>query len=278
MLHAIMSNLLRFAGFCCPLLFAACGAFSNTTTTMSIVGEELHYRAGDADCTGYLAYDDVIKGPRPGVLIVHEWWGHTNYVRERANMLAKLGYTALALDMYGDGKSAAHPKDAQKFMMEVFANMPAGVERFQAARKLLEEHASTNPEQTAAIGYCFGGAIVLGMARQGADLDAVASFHGSLATTTPAEPGAVKARVLICHGESDKMVPLEQVAAVEQEMLAGGSPKVVTVVYPGALHGFTNPDATAKGKEFNIPLAYDAEADAKSWAELQRFLAETFQQ
>ena len=271
-----MFNKIRCLVVCSPLLLVACSVFGSGADS-TVVGEVLHYRAGDADCTGYLAYDSSIQGPRPGVLIVHEWWGHTDYVRQRARMLAKMGYTALALDMYGDGKSADHPKDAQKFMTEVFENMPAGVARFEAARKLLEEHATSNPEKTAAIGYCFGGAIVLGMARQGADLAAVASFHGSLATQTPAQPGAVKARVLVCHGGEDKMVPLEQVAAVESEMKAGGSPLVRTVVYPGAMHGFTNPEATAKGKQFNIPLAYNAAADAQSWAELQQFLAEAFQ-
>jgi len=259
-----------------PSLLLAASCASGPSGDVRIVTEELSYSAGGANCTGYLAYDKNRAGERPGVLIVHEWWGHNDYVRERARMLAELGYTAFALDMYGDGKSAQHPQDAQKFMQEVFANMPAGVARFEAAERLLRDHASTNPEQVAAIGYCFGGAIVLGMARQGADLDAVASFHGSLATQTPAKAGAVKAHVLVCHGGADKMVPLEQVAAVEAEMQQGGAPSVKTFVYDDALHGFTNPGATAKGEEFGIPIGYQAEADAKSWAALQELLQRAF--
>ncbi len=245
-------------------------------TMKNLATEELRYRAGGAACTGYLAYDADVEGPRPGVLIVHEWWGHNDYVRRRADMLAGLGYTALALDMYGDGKQAEHPEDAQRFMQEVLQNMDAGVARFEAAWSILRDHATVDPERIAAIGYCFGGGVVLGMARRGADLDAVASFHGSLATDDPAEPGAVKARVLVCHGGADAMVPMEQVEAVEQEMRVGGAPAVRIVVHPDAMHGFTNPDATAKGEQFGIPIGYDAEADAKSWAELQRFLAETW--
>ena len=258
-----------------PTLLWSC-AGGPAATAPDIVTEELRYRAGGAECTGYLAYDQNRSGARPGVLIVHEWWGHNDYVRRRARMLAELGYTALALDMYGDGKRADHPQDAQKFMREVLANMPAGVERFEAARARLEEHATTDAAKTAAIGYCFGGAIVLGMARRSADLDAVASFHGSLATDSPAEPGSVSARVLVCHGGEDRMVPIEQVDAVEREMTRGGAPSVRTVVYPGALHGFTNPEATAKGKQFDIPIGYDAAADAASWSELVRLLAETW--
>ncbi|MFK7743322.1 MAG: dienelactone hydrolase family protein [Planctomycetota bacterium] len=244
---------------------------------MSIVNEEFRYQAGGAMCSGYLAYDQNRKGPRPGVLIVHEWWGHNEYVRRRARMLAELGYTAFALDMYGDGKSTDHPKDARKFSREVFANMPAGVARFEAAREILENHESTDPSKTAAIGYCFGGAIVLGMARKGADLDAVASFHGSLATEQRAKPNSVKARVLICHGGRDEMVPTKQVAEVEEEMVLGGCPAVKTVIYPDAMHGFTNRDATAKGKQFDLPMAYSADADAASWQELEALLREAFQ-
>lgn len=257
------------------MAFAACAGAPGASP--DIATEELHYKAGGAACTGFIAYDRNLEGPRPGVLIVHEWWGHTEYVRERARMLAELGYTAFAIDMYGDDKVAEHPADAKKFMEAVFANMPAGVERFETAQHLLKQHPTTDSDRIAAIGYCFGGAIVLGMARMGKDLDAVASFHGSLATDSPAAPDTVKAHVLICHGEQDKMVALELVDEVEQEMLAGGSPVVKTVVYEGAQHGFTNPDATAMGEKFGIPIGYDAEADERSWTELRAFLAAAFE-
>jgi dienelactone hydrolase len=242
---------------------------------MQIVGEEVSYEAGGTALKGYLAYDAARTGPRPGVLVVHEWWGHNEYVRERARMLAEMGYTALAVDMYGDGKEATHPDDAQKFMMEVLENMQSGTERFMAARELLQKNAMTDPQKIAAIGYCFGGAIVLQMARSGLDLDAVASFHGSLGTSSPAAPGAIKARILVAHGADDPFVPPAEVDAFKAEMQAAGA-DLTFIAYPGAVHSFTRPGATEIGEQFDMPLRYDEAADHASWAELQTFLAESF--
>lgn len=240
-----------------------------------IHGEEVTYEAGGVQLTGYLAYDAAQQGARPGVLVVHEWWGHNDYARRRARMLAEMGYTALALDMYGDGKVAEHPEDAQKFAMEVMGHKDVGVERFRAARSLLEAHPTTDPTRTAAIGYCFGGAVVLHMARIGEDLAGVASFHGDLSTQSPAEPGAVKTRILVLHGAEDPFGPPETVEAFKQEMDAAGA-DLKLIAYPGAVHSFTNPDATALGERFDMPLAYNQEADRQSWAELERFLGEVF--
>jgi dienelactone hydrolase len=240
-----------------------------------IRGEEVVYEAGGTTLKGYIAWDAAKTEPRPGIIVVHEWWGHNEYVRERARMLAEEGYTALALDMYGDGKQAAHPEDAQKFMMESINNADAANARFEAALDLLKAHASTDATKTAAIGYCFGGAVVLHMARYGKDLDGVASFHGNLGTKTPAEPGAVKAKVLVLHGAADPFVSKEQVDAFKKEMDAAGA-DYTFIEYPGALHAFTNPDATANGEKFKLPLRYDEKADAQSWAELQKFLEALF--
>lgn len=249
-------------------------AFAGESSS-SIRGEEVEYEVGDAKLTGFIAWDENVKGARPGGLIVHEWWGHNDYVRKRAKMLAEMGYTAFALDMYGDGKYAEHPGDAQKFMMEVLSNMDVGVARFEAAKKLLEEHATTDSEQTAAIGYCFGGAVVLHMARIGADLDAVASFHGTLSTQSPAQKGAVKARLLVEHGAADPFIPAAQVEAFKKEM-ADAEADMTFHAYEGAKHAFTNPEATSYGEKFGLPLEYDEEADKKSWSELGIFLAEVF--
>ena len=238
-------------------------------------GEEVRYSAGGVELVGYLAYDASREDTRPGVLVVHEWWGHNDYTRRRADMLAELGYTALAVDMYGDGKQAGHPEDAQKFMMEVFENMDSGVARFRAAKTLLEAHETTDPSKTAAIGYCFGGAIVLHMARGGVDLDGVASFHGSLSTQAPARPGRVQAQVLVCHGAEDPFIPADDVAAFEDEMRAAGV-DYRFVAYEGATHAFTNPAADEAGARFGLPLAYDAAADEASWDELKAFLARLF--
>ncbi len=240
-----------------------------------IRGEEVSYQVGDTTLTGYLAFDANQRGQRPGVIVVHEWWGHNDYVRTRAHMLASMGYTAFALDMYGDGKQAAHPDDAQKFMMEVMSNAQMAQQRFVAAREILEQHETTYPDKTAAIGYCFGGAVVLQMARNGLDLNGVASFHGNLATESPAMEGQVVAKILVMHGADDPFVPEEQVKAFQMEM-EGAAADFEFIAYPGAVHAFTNPGATAMGEKFSLPLAYDEEADTKSWARLEEFLKEIF--
>jgi dienelactone hydrolase len=247
----------------------------DTSRAPDIRGEEVTYQAGDTTLKGYIAWDAAQTEPRPGVIVVHEWWGHNEYVRKRARMLAKEGYTALALDMYGDGKQASHPEDAQKFMMETISNAEVANARFDAALDLLKKHPSTDSTKTAAIGYCFGGAVVLHMARSGKDLDGVASFHGNLATETPAKPGAVKAKVLVLHGADDPFVPKEQVEAFKREMDAAGA-DYAFIEYEGAVHAFTNPAATANGEKFKLPLAYNEKADEESWAELQRFLGDLF--
>ncbi len=240
-----------------------------------IVGEEVNYKQAGVEFTGFLAHDAGATDRRPGVLVVHEWWGHNQYVRDRALMLAELGYTALAVDMYGDGKLAEHPEDAQKFMMEVLENMDTARARFEAARGVLETHPSTAPGEIAAIGYCFGGAIVLHMARTGMDLAAVASFHGNLGTRSPAQPGEVKAKILVLHGAEDEFVPTAQVTAFKQEMSAAGA-DVNFIAYPGAQHAFTNPEATQKGETFGLPLAYNKAADQASWLALEQFLRDVF--
>lgn len=245
------------------------------TETGNVVTEEVTYQGGGVTMKGYLAYDKTRTGKRPGVLVVHEWWGHNDYARKRARMLANMGYTALAVDMYGDGKQAEHPKDAGKFVQEVIANMDAAQTRFKSAYDLLANHATTDADKMAAIGYCFGGAIVLHMARIGLELDGVASFHGSLGTQTPAQAGKVKAAVFVAHGEADPMVTSEAVAAFKKEM-TDAKVDFRFESYPGAKHGFTNPGATELGKKFEIGLAYDENADKTSWAQMQQFFDKIF--
>jgi dienelactone hydrolase len=239
--------------------------------------EEVVYSVeeGGTPLKGFIAWDANLKGPRPGVLVVHEWWGQTDYPRERARQLAELGYTAMAVDMYGDGKQAEHPEDAMKFVTEALSDLPGAEARFGAALELLKGRATVDPEKVAAIGYCFGGGVVLHMARIGTDLDGVVSFHGSLPALKQAEKGVVKARVLACHGAADSMVPQEAVDAFEAEMKAA-EVDYELVAYEGAKHGFTNPGADAKAEEFGIDLGYDAAADAASWMKMQTFLTEVF--
>lgn len=241
----------------------------------AVVGEEVDYHSGNTVLKGYIAYDDSIKGKRPGVLVVHEWWGHNEYARHRARMLAGLGYTALAVDMYGNGKQADHPDDAGKFAAAVRNNMPEAEARFRAAMNLLRKHKTVDARHIAAIGYCFGGGIVLEMARRGLDLDGVVSFHGSLGTANPAKKGVVKARVLVLNGADDPFTKPEQINAFKEEMKKAGV-DYRFISYPGAKHAFTNPAATELGKRFGLPLAYNAEADKKSWDEMKQFFKDLF--
>jgi dienelactone hydrolase len=243
----------------------------------AVVGEEVTYKSGDTTLKGYIAYDDRIKGKRPGILVVHEWWGQNAYVRKRARMLAALGYTALALDMYGDGKQATHPDDAGKFAAAVRNNMPQAERRFRAALELLRRQPTVDAGKIAAIGYCFGGGIVLEMARRGVPLKGVVSFHGSLATSKPARKGAIKAKLLVLNGADDPFTTPEQIKAFKAEMDAAGA-DYKFISYPGAKHSFTNPQASELGKKFDLPLAYNAEADKKSWAEMQSFFDKLFKQ
>ena len=240
-----------------------------------IQGKAVEYSAQGVVMKGYMAYDESISGRRPGVLVVHEWWGVNDEVRRRARMLAELGYTALALDMYGEGKEAVHPGDAGKFSSELMKNFDVAKARFLAAVDFLKQQATTDPDRIAAIGYCFGGGVVLNMARQGVDLKGVASFHGSLAAIKPAQPGGIRAKILVLNGADDKFVTSEQIEAFKQEMKSAGA-DFQFISYPGAIHSFTNPDADAYGKKFNIPLGYNAEADKQSWDEMKKFFNSIF--
>ena len=224
--------------------------------------KEVEYRQGGTVLKGFIAWDDAAVGKRPGVLVVHEWWGLNDHARHQARRLSEAGYVGFALDMYGAGKVTTHPQDAQAFATEATKDPAVLAARFNAGLELLQRDPRVDPARIAAIGYCFGGGVVLDMARSGADLAAMVSFHGSLGTKTPAQPGKVKARVLVLAGGADPFVPAEQVEAFRKEMQAAGA-RFEVVTYPGAKHGFTNPDAG----QYGMPqLAYDPAADRQSWA------------
>ncbi|MDX1460388.1 MAG: dienelactone hydrolase family protein [Xanthomonadales bacterium] len=237
--------------------------------------EEVTYSGGGVEMQGYLAWDDSIEGPRPGILVVHEWWGHNDYPRSRARQLAELGYTALSLDMYGDGKTADHPRDAGAFMNAVIQDMESGRARFEAAQALLKQHPTVNADKIGAIGYCFGGGVVLHMARSGADLDVAASFHGSLGLARTDGPDQIDTRVVAYNGKADPFVTDEAKAAFRAEMESAGADYDL-IEFDGAIHGFTNPAATENGKKFDLPLKYDLLADKASWAHLQLVLEAAF--
>ncbi len=258
--------------FIISLLMLCCLPF---TASAAVTGSEVTYSAGGVEMKGYLAHDDAVEGKRPGILVVHEWWGHNEYARKRARQLAEMGYTALAVDMYGDGRQADHPENAQKFAMAVMSDLDAASARFDAAMEVLKKHPATDPEKIAAIGYCFGGGVVLHMARMGKDLDGVASFHGSLAALTPAEKGKVNAKILVCNGADDQFTTPEQIEAFKKEMSDAGV-DLRFMTYEGAKHSFTNPEADRMAEKFGLPLGYSEAADKKSWQDLDRFLKEIF--
>ncbi len=265
----------RFCLFVSGILLAICAVLPAVATATQVEGKAVEYRSGDTVLKGYLAVNRAIKGKRPAVLVVHEWWGHNEYARKRARMLAELGYTALAVDMFGDGKQANHPDEAGKFAGEVMKNFETGKARFNAALELIKQQPDVDSERIAAVGYCFGGGVVLNMARQGADLKGVASFHGSLSAVMPAGKGVIKSRILVLNGADDKMIPPEMVKAFKNEMSTAGA-DVRFINYPGAMHSFTNPDADRYAKEFDLPIAYNKKADQASWKELKKFLKEIF--
>ncbi|MDZ4658556.1 MAG: dienelactone hydrolase family protein [Bythopirellula sp.] len=234
-------------------------------THAAIQTKTVTYKAGDTECRGYLAWDDATEGPRPGVLVVHEWWGLNDYAKKRTEELAKLGYIAFAADIYGEGKTTTHPADAGKMAGEVRANVDAWRTRAQAALDVLKEQPQCDKEKLAAIGYCFGGATALQLAYAGADLDAVATFHGALPVATADEAKQIKAELQINHGADDPMIGADAVAAFKKPLDEAGV-KYEFIAYPGAVHSFTVPTAD----EVGIPgIKYNKEADEKSWQAMQ---------
>lgn len=233
--------------------------------------QEVEYQAGDVTAKGYIVYDENVQGKQPGVLVVHEWWGHTQFTRGCARRVAQAGFVGFAVDLYGNGKQVDTVEEASALSGALAKNPSLMRSRFDAARDLLSRRPNVDPTRIAAIGYCFGGKVVLDMARAGEDLRSVVSFHGILATETPAQPGKVKAKILVLNGADDPFVPKEQLEAFEREMKAAGVDYKI-INYPGAKHAFTNPGATEKGKKLNLPLEYNAEIDRKSWEEAIAFL------
>lgn len=241
-----------------------------------MVGEEVSYTAGDLTMKGYVAYDANKQEQVPGVLVIHEWWGHNDYARHRADLLAELGYVALAVDMYGDGKQAAHPDDAGAFAGAVMSNIGDAETRFNAALELLKANPHVKADKIAAVGYCFGGSVAMTMANMGKDLDGVAAFHSGVALPEmPKEGRPVLAKFLVCQGADDPFLDPKDVDAFKSAMDKAGV-QYNYVSYPGAKHAFTNPGADTLGKQFKLPLEYNKAADEGSWEELKKFLGSVF--
>jgi len=230
--------------------------------------KDVEYKVGDTKLKGWIAYDDDAKGKRPGVIVVHEWWGLNDYTKTRARMLAEAGYVAFAADMYGEGKVTEHPQEAGQWAGAVAGQKDVAAQRFNAAVAQLKANEHVDANHIAAIGYCFGGSVVLGMAMSGADLDGVVSFHGGL----PPDPatGKITASILVCHGAQDPMATPEQIQTFQKNLTDAGA-DYEFISYANAKHAFTNPGADKHG----IPgLGYNEKADKRSWQTALNFLAE----
>lgn len=252
--------------------------FAKSTTAQQMpaaMGEEVTYSGADGVMQkGYVAYNKDMKGNRPAIIVVHEWWGSNAYVRMRADMLAKLGYIAIAVDMYGDGKQGTTPAEATALATPFYKDPQLGKSRMEAAIAKLKTYPETNPNKIAAIGYCFGGSMVLNAAKLGMDLKGVVSFHGGLAGV-PAQPGVTKAKILVCNGAADNFVPAQDIKSF-RDNLDAEKVDYTFINYADATHAFTNPASTETGAKFSMPISYNEAADKKSWNDMKAFFKKIF--
>lgn len=246
--------------------------------------ENITYTADGVTMNGYIVYDENNIGKRPAILVVHEWWGLTGYPKYRARELAKLGYIAMAVDIYGNGKIADNPDSAGKFALTFYQNPIKAKTRLDAAVATIKTYNQVDTANIGAIGYCFGGSLLLNSVRLGdADLKGVVcfhgspigSFHGNPSGGTPLKKELLKSKILICHGANDSYVAQKDVDRFKKQMDSIGASYTVKV-YPGATHAFTNPQATELGKKFNLPIAYNGAADTASWKAMLIFFKEVF--
>lgn len=247
----------------------------NKQTAVSPLKEEIvRYSANGTNMNGFIVYNDSIKEKRPAVMVVHEWWGLNDYPKSRARELAQLGYFAMAVDMYGNGQTASNPDEAQKLAMPFYKDPQLLKTRFDAALAKLKTFPQVDTNNIAAIGYCYGGFVVLNAAKLGASLKGVVSFHGNLSGVAP-DKKLLKAKILVCHGAADKFVTPQEVNNFKKQMDSVGADYTFKV-YPNATHAFTNPASTETGKKFNMPIAYNAEADKNSWNDMKDFFSKLF--
>jgi dienelactone hydrolase len=242
------------------------------STRAAIKTQVIDYKDGDVALEGYLVWDDAKTGPTPGVLVIHEWWGQVEYNRKRAEQIAGLGYVAFSLDMFGRGVKADNAQDAAKLATPFYKDRGLMRSRAMAGLNVLKAQKNVDPKRIAAIGYCFGGTTALELARGGADLAAVVSFHGGLEFPNPDETNNIRGSVLICTGADDPMVPPDKVNAFGDQLRAAKVNYEINI-YGNAVHGFTNPGADAR----NIPgIMYNQKADKRSWEAMRAWFAEIF--
>jgi len=254
------------------VLFGVCLFVLACSVQAAVQSRTVSYQVDDTEFTGYLYWDDAQSGKRPGVLVVHEWWGLNDYARKRARMLAELGYVAFAVDMYGNDQVTDKPDQAREWMQEVTADVEGWRERAMKGVEQLLGSGMVADDQLAAIGYCFGGATVLQMSYANAPVKGVVSFHGALPAAPEEAKGKIGPQILVLHGQADSFIAPEVVTNFRNKLDEAGATWEMNT-YGGVRHGFTNPDAAA----FGIPnLAYDEMADKRSWARMQAFFNELF--
>ena len=246
-------------------------AVAGAAAQAAVKTKTIEYQDGGTKLKGVLAWDDAAGGKRPGVLVVHEWWGLNDYAKSRAVRLAEEGYVAFALDMYGDDKVTSHGNEAGEWMNQITSNIAAWRSRANAGLAVLKSQPQVDAGKVAAIGYCFGGATVMQMAYAGADVKAVVSFHGSLPPAGE-DVTSIRPRVLVAHGRDDAFIPAERIVAFQAALDRAKADWEMTI-YSGTRHGFTNPDAGSYGME---NLAYNKTADERSWAAMMRLFGEVF--
>jgi len=237
--------------------------------------ENITYTGDSITMNGFVVYDSTRTDKLPAVLVVHEWWGLNDYSKKRARELADLGYIAMALDMYGNGKTADNPDSANKYSGYFYEHPDAAKKRFDAALAKLKSYSQADDSKVAAIGYCFGGAIVLSVAKLGDSLMGVVSFHGGGLNAVQPVKDLLKAKILVCQGGDDEFVPQPEVEKFKKQMDSVNANYTIKI-YPGAKHAFTNPDATALGKKFKLPIAYNPAADTASWKDMKEFFGTIF--
>ncbi|HSS29158.1 MAG TPA: dienelactone hydrolase family protein [Usitatibacter sp.] len=252
------------------LAAAACAALLSLPAAAAVQTKEISYEQGGKTMKGYLAWDDAHKGARPGVLVVHEWWGLNDYTKMRTRQLAEMGYVAFAADMFGDGATTRDPKQAQAWYSSVADAQGLMAARSKAGLDILRQQKGVDTKHLAAIGFCFGGTTVLRLAYSGEPLDAVVSFHGGLVAPSDAEAKAMKTHLLVLHGNEDHFIKPETIESLKKTLDANNVDWYM-VTYAHAVHAFTNPDADS----FKIPgIGYNKEAATRSWDEMQRFSKE----
>lgn len=236
--------------------------------------ENVTYTGDSATMNGFVVFDKTDTAKRPAVLVVPEWWGLVDYAKFRAKELAKLGYIAMAVDIYGNGKTADNPDSAGKLAMPFYQDPMKAKERIDAAIAKIKTYPQADASNIAAVGYCFGGGILLNTVRLGDELKGIVSFHGDL-IGTPAKKELLHSKILVCHGAADPFVSEKDVALFKKQMDSIGAAYTFRE-YEGATHAFTNPAATEAGKKFKIPIAYNGAADTASWADMKIFFKDLF--